>query len=1039
MDVTSIINYLDIAFITILILGCIIGFCRGMFKSTYNFIVFIVLIISGWFLSKMFVNTILDAKLNITIGDVYITSLRESIPEIVSNINADFGKLMVEGTEAYELVIDLSVMVTRLLFMIIWLVLMFTIFKFIFWIIYLIVKPKKKNEDGSKKKKKFTSRLGGTLIGAVHTAVILLIICVPVSGICSIGSELASINDKEVVYTTVPTKDGKIILLDADVDINPNDNSEYFSIYRKSSFGKFYGMIKIGDTSVDEKIFDNVFSFEYNANKVYLKSELTTVLDVYNKLNNRLEGTDITFENIMNLEEDFLYELVDEISNLKLISVAIPIGTEYLVNSESFKNEYSDLLGEDGGKDLIEKVKKVNCQDDFVNLGKGFIDITKSGLLSAFKEKDSEGNPLSIIAIINKIDNDHFEKACEKIGDVQLLDAVGDLGLKYVLKSDVVKKYLESANLTINDINLDNIKLSDEISSLGKVLVKVQDLELPDSEDIDITKISDNSINLLIDALYDVKIFNQNTRLVVSVVREELMPEEYRAVLPDKEMNSNDLKSVVKVAKVMLKASKVSDGKTVININDLLSSENIELLKEEAKNSEFLAEVVNGAGEVLINTICNSFGISKEEINLDGVSWVEELDTFKALIDICNDLGIDINNPSAEKINIEKFTDEEIEKLANAVFNSNVMKNNTELILTILKKNIGDDLQNYVPKSLANKEELVSFMKLAKTIASTAKDGKIDISTIDKDEITGALEGLSSENIDNLLTGIIEGTGIISKDNINLPKIDPSTEEGKEEIKKALEAMDVISSMEDITSIKQIREDEINSITSSSIATSVVVSILEEQTKEGGALNGFLSLDDINDDEWVDKDGQSGELKKLLNATSIIMDEDGNANVTPDTITNLTDDDISTITDSKVIINSLEKNMNDLLEDTINNAFNKEELGFDINLGTVETKDGETKQEAWKKEISTIRDITSLTNDIDPNNTDLSDKETSEKIGNLLNSSKDSQILGETSISLASALLESGYEKVEGQDAPKVDKNTDFAAEFAKLQALLNK
>ena len=251
--------------------------------------------------------------------------------------------------------------------------------------------------------------------------------------------------------------------------------------------------------------------------------------------------------------------------------------------------------------------------------------------------------------------------------------------------------------------------------------------------------------------------------------------------------------------------------------------------------------------------------------------------------------------------------------------------------------------------------------------------------------------------------------------------------------------MDVISSMEDITSIKQIREDEINSITSSSIATSVVVSILEEQTKEGGALNGFLSLDDINDDEWVDKDGQSGELKKLLNATSIIMDEDGNANVTPDTITNLTDDDISTITDSKVIINSLEKNMNDLLEDTINNAFNKEELGFDINLGTVETKDGETKQEAWKKEISTIRDITSLTNDIDPNNTDLSDKETSEKIGNLLNSSKDSQILGETSISLASALLESGYEKVEGQDAPKVDKNTDFAAEFAKLQALLNK
>lgn len=1038
MDVASIVSYLDIAFIVLLALGGLIGFCRGMFKSTYNFIVFIVLIISGWILSKLFVNIILDLKLNITISGIHIASIRESIPDIVTNINPDFGKLMVEGTEAYELVLDLAMTIGRIVFMVVWLILMFTLLKFIFWIIYLIVKPRKNNADGTKKKKKFTSRLGGTVVGAMHTAVLLLVICVPVSGVCSIGKSISEIDDK-VVLTSVPTEDGKIILLDADVDIDPNKPSKYFSIYRDSTFGKFFGMIKIGDTSIDEKIFDNMFSFEYNANKVYLKSELTTVINVYNKLSNKLDGEQITFDNVMALDEEFLYGIVNDISSLKLISVAIPIGTEFLINSESFKEEYSDLLDEEQSKKLIEDIKKVNYQDDFVNLGKGFIDITKSGFLSSLNEKDSEGNSLSILEILNKVDSAYFKDACQKLGDMQLLDIVGDFGFKYILKSDVIKKYLESANLTIDDINLENVKLSDEISALGSVLTNIKDLNLPTDKEIDLTEISNDKINLLIDSLYTVKLFNQNTRLVVSLIREELLPNDYRAVLPDKEMNSTDLKSVVKVAKAILKASKVTEGKTEISINDVLTPENIEMLKEEAKNSEFLAETVNGVGDVIINTICEKLNLSKDSLNLEGVNWVNELDTFKALVDICNDLGIDINNPSVNKIKIEDITDDEMKKLANVVFNSNILGNNTELILTIIKKNVGNELQNYIPKTLANKEELISFMKLAKTIASTAASGKVDISTIDKEEIVGALEGLSSENIDNLLTGIIEGTGIVSKENINLPKIDPSTEEGKEEIKKALEAMDIISDVDDITSLKQLRESEINTITSSSIATSVVVSVLGEQTKEGGALNGFISIDGINDDEWVDSEGKSGELKKLIDAANVLTDEKGEPNISIDTISNLTDSDIATIADSKVITNSLDKNLNNLIEETINSTFNKEELGIDINLGTVEVKEGETKQEVWQKEMATIRDVTSLSKDINPDNTDLSDKATSEKIGNLLESSKDSQILGDATVSLASALLEKGYEGVEGQDAPKVDKNTDFAAEFAKLQELLNK
>lgn len=1035
MNVESIVSYLDIAFIVLLALGCLIGFCRGIFKSTYNFVVFLVLLITGWLISGLFVNILLDININMTFGDVYISSLRESLPSIASEVNSDFGALMVEGTEAYALVLQLFTMIVKLVFMIVWLILMFTVLKFIFWIIYLIVKPRKKDENGKKKKKKITSRLGGTLVGAVHTVMLILVICIPIAGVCSIGSELTELsNQEDVAYSVIPTNDNKLIVL-----ANESSNSEdYFSIYRQSSFGKLYGMIKLGDTSIDEKLFDNIFSFKYNAEKVYLKSELTTVLNVYNKINEELDG-DITLENIMNLDTDILYEVVDDISDLKLISVVIPVAAEFVVNSESFKEEYADLLEGIDGKELVDELKNINYHDDFANLGKGLVDISKSGLLSALNEKDENGDSLSIFAILDRIDNTYFDKACEKISDVDLLNIVGDFGLGYLLKSDALEKYLTNANLTVNDINLDGIKLSEEIKSLGHVVLKIKELELANEKEIDITKLEDSKINNLVDTLYEIKIFNQNTRLVVSIIREELLPEDYRSILPDKEMTCSDLKSVVKVAKVLLKASQTSEGQTTISISDILSKDNIDMLQEEAKNSEFLSAVVDGAGEILINTICENFGISKDEIDLEGVSWVDELESFKELFDACNSIGIDFDNVSSSNIKFEDFTDEQIKELAKAIFDSNVMKKNTGLILTMIKSIAGEELEKYIPKTLSSQEEMESFMKLARTIVKSSSGETIDISAIDKDELGDALSGLSSENIDNLLTGIVEGTGIVSKDNINLPTIDPSTEEGKEEIKKTLEAMEVLTGIDDITSIKQLREEQINTITSSSVATSVIVSVLEEQTKEGGALEGFLVLDGISQEEWSGKDGEDGELKKLLAASEIIMDDNGNANINAETIGNLSDSDIATLTESKVIINSLDENINDILEETINNSFNTEELGIDINLGNVQVKEGEDEKEVWQKEITAIRDVSALSEGINPNETDLSDKDTAEKIGNLIDSSKDSQILGETSLSLATALLESGYENVEGVDAPEVDENTNFTQEFSKLQSLLSK
>ena len=75
MDIQTIVSYLDIAFIAILVLGGLIGFKRGIFKSTYSLIVFVVLITFGWILSKSFVNVILDASVNLHTNTLAVNPL----------------------------------------------------------------------------------------------------------------------------------------------------------------------------------------------------------------------------------------------------------------------------------------------------------------------------------------------------------------------------------------------------------------------------------------------------------------------------------------------------------------------------------------------------------------------------------------------------------------------------------------------------------------------------------------------------------------------------------------------------------------------------------------------------------------------------------------------------------------------------------------------------------------------------------------------------------------------------------------------------
>ena len=185
LDVDTVLKYFDLAILVMLALGALFGFLKGTFKSAYNFLVFTVLLITGWFLSPVFVRVLMNADISkvyeFSISSVEITSINASIPGLVDQFVPEFAGIVVPGSVAYATIQAFVFMALRIVVMILWLILMGTVFKFIFWLIYLAIRPKRKR-GGKKIRTGLVSRFGGLGIGLAHALLVVFLFSIPFSG-----------------------------------------------------------------------------------------------------------------------------------------------------------------------------------------------------------------------------------------------------------------------------------------------------------------------------------------------------------------------------------------------------------------------------------------------------------------------------------------------------------------------------------------------------------------------------------------------------------------------------------------------------------------------------------------------------------------------------------------------------------------------------------------------------------------------------------------------------------------------------------------
>ena len=347
-EIQDIINGINIVAILVILSCALIGFMRSTKKSVFYFVASIVFIGGGLLLSNVICNFLLNYDLSVYNLSFSANGVNYNVVTINDTLTAVlkdyiFGEANIEGTITVNVFIGLVQMIFRIIWFIVLMVLSFTLFYWISGIIWLIIKPKKKN--GLKPKKTISGRFCGAGIGAVKGLAYVLLLFFIIAGLASIMETVDDISnslDDESTYNLVLT-DGTATLVELESQNNNNIFGEYQEVidylmsYKDSIPGKVFGTIAIDGTSIDEFIFDSFFeiNIEGTNSKIQLRKELECVARALAEFPEILSG-EITFEKLLEYSKDEatnarMKAAISELSSLEIINVIMPVAIEVVV------------------------------------------------------------------------------------------------------------------------------------------------------------------------------------------------------------------------------------------------------------------------------------------------------------------------------------------------------------------------------------------------------------------------------------------------------------------------------------------------------------------------------------------------------------------------------------------------------------------------------------------------------------------------------------------------------------------------------------
>ncbi len=265
MSSTAIIAILDVLFVIILLIGFWAGFKRGVKRSGLELgLTFVGIIICG-FITPPITNAILG--INITV-DGKSTSLQNLIVNLISE-EPTIGTVVETSPTLQALLTSLpSVFVCAFVFLILNLLMRLVVYGVYKLIAVFAFKSKKEEKAEGLKRNGW---IGGAM-GVFKMFMLMLVITMPVTS-------LVKLADNQVYEAKAAVAEGSASPIDETIDNLPQTVKDVLYAVDKSAFGVLNGAV-----GLDDYIFDNISQVNLNNEKVEVRKEVGTYLDIYREV-----------------------------------------------------------------------------------------------------------------------------------------------------------------------------------------------------------------------------------------------------------------------------------------------------------------------------------------------------------------------------------------------------------------------------------------------------------------------------------------------------------------------------------------------------------------------------------------------------------------------------------------------------------------------------------------------------------------------------------------------------------------------------------
>lgn len=982
--VNTVVTIINIVFIVLLILSMLLGFARGIFKSTFWFAVTLITFVGGWFLLPSVTAKLFEVNLAQFIGtNAHFAD--ETVAEYIQVLVANtlYGDYIIVGDAVctvdaaivsemitYQLVIALAEMVLRIALIIVIFILNVTLFKIIYAIVLSIVKPRKVDSLGNKKPKTIYSRIGGALVGSLIFFMMFLFMLTPIAGVFSIvekadevliPEEVKNPNSEMALYLSyndelIPLNSNTLTGMIESTGLSLEEVSTIANAYRNTYFGKVFS-IKFGGIELDNKIFDTLFHFEVEGERVKIRREVVTLVNAFQIIYEKI-GEDHPFDIsiIDTLDDETINKFFAEIAKLEVFDIVIPIATEYVqiqseIDSESQQVFVSlmDVMESLDGKTISDLLVEVgNCISKMKNV------LDSAGITTDDFNKLSDPElSKEVIAKILSANPVIVKDAFNTIADLEIIDSFkalfvnsmnGEGALRSIL-TIVPKVEVENGYYTIDGVQT-GIKESDDgtinleqlegywLLNGSTTNIKVEHIVL-DYTDVVLSQ-NIRNIGNLYEALYKlgVKSFDL-TQIVTEANSEKFTPE-----------------NIDYLAQALMDFSLLSafEGNYQTLIDSMLPHElkGEFVIPDKLSKGEFVAII--GVGKAVLES-----GIIEQAQNGEEIDFVRLLKEYK-------------------------------DDIAEYVFKSDVLANNMDGLISFLVSQTGMESNIITIPDDFNwnengEEELKTILDAVSMIldVKTTEDGKIlgiddkfvdDLATIlNKSKI---LKASLPEIIDYVNTlEFIQDAGIeivVGDEEIDLVEI-------KAILKTAQHVIEITNSGKDVVvELLNLPIEEWDEILESDIIVRTVVKLLYTMTEEDQPLHDIIVLNLAEDDpRWY---GDNGELRKIVVNIRKLLGDDFSLEVEQNeliskiinNLVNSSDQDITDLTSSIVIKDTVVHQLHSFKYDPVTAPENLIIIPDDLDEDSAKWVDNGNEKGEIKKIIAAAKIIFEGVDEIDFNN-----------------------------------------------------------------------